>query len=1447
MSTSGWVDPASDGGLPQPGDVVRAKQIDDVIVDLEIQQTELIHAQQELDALTSQISVLQTTNTAQSNTNSILTTNLAALESQVAALQLQVNSLGNGGGSQPGIIDTATPIVGIPYNSTFGSSASSTYSVASGTLPPGLTLDPNSGIISGTPTTLGVYSFAITSTDSVGSVTTPPFSVTVAAQNSNTLPTQAQIGTDYQASFTTSNASTFAISAGALPPGMFLSADGVLSGTPTSAGTYTFVISATDSAGTVSTPTLTISVAQAATPTQRPINTSAPMITGVAIVGQTFKVSAGSWAGAPNSYNYQWNSGSSAIPGATANNYVIQSTDAGKVVSCTVTATNTIGATSVTAAGKAVPIQSGGGTSPAFINDTPSANASVGVAYNYTFTASGSPAPTFTVASGALPTGLALNSTTGSLSGTPNAAGTYTFTIVASNTAGNTITPAITITVATVIAPSFTATTPPAGTQGTPYTYTFGVSGTPTPTLAIANGTLPAGLTLNGYTLSGTPTTAATYSFTLTAANSGGSLTSSTISIVVAAGVSAAPVFTSNSPTAATSGLVYSYQFAASGTPAPVFSVVIAAPTNTAPPVITDATSGNSTVAAGDTLQVTTGTWTGGGALPPGLSLNATTGVLSGTPTTAGTYTFQIAATNSAGVATANIIMTVATASVTLPLLVTAPAITGTLSLGSQLACSAGTWSNAVINPYTSGFEDGGVDNMIAALSANVANSTTNAHNGTHSLKVTSTAAGQMGCRLVTPFTGLVATQTLTISAWVFSTANAARPFIVQIDGQNSSSVLQNQSTSAAVNIAPNTWTQLTLTATVLAGTPQFANLSFYSQSSTLGDIFYIDDINVVEGFAYQWNRSGTTIAGATSPNYTIVSADVNNALTCTVTATNASGATQATTAPVTVASVTDFLDDNFVGSNGSPWNNANWDMSGVLAPANSSIQNNSGQLTTGNTAYASDANARTIITQTDAAAAVTMAPTTFGIEQYGVLALRAFGAWAGSVPANGYLIEVDFLNNQYKLESVSGGGAPNVLAVVTGLPSSIPLRVRLQVQGNTIASRVWDASQTEPTTWDQIATDFTITVPGSAALTAQNGVSGAPSIIQFDNFVYQPPVAITTTPPPVIPPGGTPPPTTGFITRSGSNLLLPNGNRWRYVGFGGYTWFNCGSPVPTVSQINAMFAGLRPGSCFRLHNVRSAWKYGGSTGIDSNHSVPATVDMMVQSAKAHGCYVICVLSDFNNSCDAGDNVNGTWMQAGNHSAWKSWVGNFCQYYSNEPTVAMYEPINEPRGSAIGNATMTSFYSEISGFIKGICPQLVETGMYGSYYSGPVDSQEPGGSNEFKAVNGLSTVDVADVHDYNSTNDPIVNAVGDANNTVGKPMIVGEWNCSYNGWTDNRPGFCNPSFFQTNPSNSTPAVKAILDSFNAVPVLAGVNVWAWDPTVIGTAYEQSVMYASHQI
>jgi hypothetical protein len=269
---------------------------------------------------------------------------------------------------------------------------------------------------------------------------------------------------------------------------------------------------------------------------------------------------------------------------------------------------NSVTATVTVAPPLAAPVFTSAALSPTILTGSP---------YSATLTASGNPVPTFSVQSGTLPAGLSLNSTSGLLNGTPTSTGTFSGVFAATNSQG-TATRAFSFTVnAPLAAPVFTsAALSPAIVTGSPYSTTLTASGNPAPSFSVQSGTLPAGLSLNPTSgvLSGTPTSTGTFSGVFAATNSQGTVTqafSFTINEPLVA-----PAFTSAalSPTILT-GSPYSATLTASGNPAPSFSVQ-------------------------------------SGTLPAGLSLNSTSGLLNGTPTSTGTFSGVFAATNSQGTAT---------------------------------------------------------------------------------------------------------------------------------------------------------------------------------------------------------------------------------------------------------------------------------------------------------------------------------------------------------------------------------------------------------------------------------------------------------------------------------------------------------------------------------------------------------------------------------------------------------------------------------------------------------------------------------------------------------------------------------------------------------------------------------------------------------------------------
>jgi hypothetical protein len=146
---------------------------------------------------------------------------------------------------------------GTPYSQTItatGGTAPYTFTVVSGTVPPGMTLSPT-GVLAGTPTTPGSSAVTIRVTDGVSCFAEITYRVGVAAIgcpvitiSPATLPA-GTVGVAYSQTLSASGGSgsyVFAVSSGTLPDGLTLSPAGVLAGTPTAIGSSVVTIKVTD-------------------------------------------------------------------------------------------------------------------------------------------------------------------------------------------------------------------------------------------------------------------------------------------------------------------------------------------------------------------------------------------------------------------------------------------------------------------------------------------------------------------------------------------------------------------------------------------------------------------------------------------------------------------------------------------------------------------------------------------------------------------------------------------------------------------------------------------------------------------------------------------------------------------------------------------------------------------------------------------------------------------------------------------------------------------------------------------------------------------------------------------------------------------------------------------------------------------------------------------------
>ena len=301
------------------------------------------------------------------------------------------------------------------------------------------------------------------------------------------------------------------VTSGSLPPGISLSPDGDLSGTPTSLGTFTATVSVRDSSAPQP---LQADVSLVLRVTGQPVSITTGTL-ATAVQGQYYRVALAASGGiAP--YGFSIVSGYLPSGLTLGSAGILSGVPAGSgTYTVTVRATDSSSPTQAATRQLTLVVV----RSPLQVTSRTSVTATVGVAYASYLAASGGTTPySWSIASGSLPPGLTL-STNGLLQGTSWAVGTYAATVVVQDASEPQLSATVylVVTVSTSTVSITTPSTLSSAAVGEAYSYTFTATGGTTPYLwLVVGGTVPPGLSLSsGGVLSGTPTSAGSYSFTV--------------------------------------------------------------------------------------------------------------------------------------------------------------------------------------------------------------------------------------------------------------------------------------------------------------------------------------------------------------------------------------------------------------------------------------------------------------------------------------------------------------------------------------------------------------------------------------------------------------------------------------------------------------------------------------------------------------------------------------------------------------------------------------------------------------------------------------------------------------------------------------------------------------------------------------------------------------------
>ncbi|HUC87631.1 MAG TPA: hypothetical protein VMR95_00595 [Candidatus Binatia bacterium] len=595
-----------------------------------------------------------------------------------------------------------------------------------------------------------------------------------------------------------------------------------------------------------------------------------------------------------------------------------------------------------------------------------------------------------------------------------------------------------------------------------------------------------------------------------------------------------------------------------------------------------------------------------------------------------------------------------------------------------------------------------------------------------------------------------------------------------------------------AYNSTSNTWIPSTVSSTTVnnatSSTPGLIQLAGDISGSATDPI-----VATSNGASIVTTSGNQTIAGTKTFSSTIAGNISGNAATAT-TASSATTATTVTTIPALTGDVTSNGSSNATtltsSTNVENIISANTTVAGSLQKTNN--------LSDVSDAGSSRANIHVPVLTPAAAVAVAN------------VSLSAPGA-----TCDGY----SFTSGDLFLLTAQSTSSQNGLYTWTGASSTLTRPTEFTT-GATIKGRTIEIQH--GTTYGGTQWALTTATAGIVIDTASQSWSQAGASLNSPAFTGTPTV------------NGVPLQGTHFVQRSGTQLVL-DGDPFIFSGFN----------MPNFSINSGSFTDIAAAGC----NVVRVWWFQTSSVVSGALNW-TTLDAFIAAATTANIRLIMTLTTASDeACDL------TWWQTGYTSeiasghvvTYQSWVEQVVARYANNPTIMMWQFVNEGQAETNGSnestayAAMLAFANSMGATVKSLAPyQLLNLGNVlgfngnGDQWGGSNQEYQPptvpaAGTSDYQLLLECPYLDIGDYHDYGVPYSPMgfinqilgIQGALTIGAAVGKPIMIGETGIDW----------LNESTFNPPISPNTLAERATLfqGKFNAelAAGIVGVLIWSW--------------------